>query len=62
MHMKQSFKAVQTVAVTVAVRHVNPRVGTTHTYTLNGTLMRDVLVEGQWITVSAGEPSTTCAA
>jgi hypothetical protein len=40
----------------------NPRVGTNHTYTLNGTLMRDVLVEGQWITVSTGEPLKTRAA
>ena len=62
MQMKQPCKAVQTAAVTVAVRRVNPRVGTPHTYTLNGTLMRDVLVEGHWITVSRGEPLKTRAA
>jgi hypothetical protein len=62
MQLKQPCKAVQTAAVTVAVRRVNPCGGTTHTYTLNGTLMRDVLVEGQWITVSTGEPLKTRAA
>ncbi|MFM0124182.1 MULTISPECIES: hypothetical protein [Paraburkholderia] len=44
---------VRTEAVTLSVRRCNPRVGTTHTYVLNGTLLRDVLVEGRWVTVHA---------
>jgi hypothetical protein len=44
------------MTVTVAVRRVSPRAGTSHTYTLNGTLLRDVLVDGRWITVAAREP------
>lgn len=37
-------------AVTVAARSTPPRVGTTHTYVLNGALLRDVLVDGRWVT------------
>ncbi|OUL84887.1 hypothetical protein CA603_24365 [Paraburkholderia hospita] len=44
---------VRTEAVTLSVRRCNPRVGTTHTYVLNGTLLRDVLVDGRWVTVHA---------
>ncbi|BDC45387.1 hypothetical protein PTKU15_86840 [Paraburkholderia terrae] len=53
---------VRTEAVTLSVRRCNPRVGTTHTYVLNGTLLRDVLVDGRWVTVHASIPLEPCAA
>jgi hypothetical protein len=62
MNLKQSRDSVQTAAITVSVRRVQPRVGTTHTYELNGTLLRDVLVEGRWVTVSTSCPLQVCAA
>ena len=62
MKSKQFCNAVRTMAVTVSVRRVQPRVGTTHTYILNGTLLRDVLVDGCWVTVSASEPLQARAA
>ncbi|ASL48899.1 hypothetical protein bAD24_p00990 (plasmid) [Burkholderia sp. AD24] len=43
----------RTSAVTVAVRPAKLRVGTNHTYELNGTLMHDILVDGVWLTRSA---------
>jgi hypothetical protein len=48
---------VRTEVVTLSVRPCNPRVGTTHTYVLNGTLLRDVLVDGKWVTVQADIPT-----
>ncbi|MEQ5844314.1 MULTISPECIES: hypothetical protein [Paraburkholderia] len=39
-----------TSAVTVAARSTPPRVGTTHTYVLNGAQLRDILVDGRWVT------------
>ncbi|GJH38259.1 hypothetical protein CBA19CS91_35900 [Paraburkholderia hospita] len=48
--------------VTVSVRASTPRVGTTHTYVLNGTLMRDVLVDGKWVTLHASNPLESRAA
>ncbi|MEM5440399.1 hypothetical protein AB4Y32_38245 [Paraburkholderia phymatum] len=48
--------------VTVSVRASTPRVGTTHTYVLNGTLMRDVLVDGKWVTLHASIPLESHAA
>jgi hypothetical protein len=49
-------------AITVSVRRSQPRVGATHTYVLNGTCMRDVLVDGKWVTVSVSAPVATRAA
>ncbi|MGF6870742.1 hypothetical protein [Paraburkholderia sp. MM5477-R1] len=46
----------RTEAVTLSVRPCSPRLGSTHTYVLNGTLMRDVLVNGKWVTVHTSEP------
>ena len=37
--------------VAVKARPTPPRVGTTHTYALNGAQLRDVLIDGQWMTV-----------
>ncbi|BEU28034.1 hypothetical protein [Paraburkholderia sp. 22B1P] len=49
MKSKQDMYA-RTEAITVSVRASTPRAGNTHTYVLNGTLMRDVLVDGKWVT------------
>lgn len=49
-------------AVTLSARRCNPRVGSTHTYVLNGTLLRDVLVDGRWVTVHASNPDKSRAA
>ncbi|CAE6963268.1 hypothetical protein [Paraburkholderia domus] len=38
--------------LTVGIRPTQPRMGTTHTYEMNGTRIRDVLVDGKWLTVS----------
>ena len=52
--MKSKFNCnAPTSAVTVSVRPAQPRVGTTHSYVLNGTLMHDILVNGKWITRGA---------
>lgn len=52
--MKSKFNcSARTSAVTVSVRPAQPRVGATHTYELNGTLMHDVLEDGRWITKRA---------
>lgn len=52
--MKSKFNCnARTAAVTVSVRPAQPRVGTNHTYELNGTLMHDVLEDGVWITKRA---------
>ncbi len=53
---------VRTEAVTLSVRPCSQRVGSTHTYVLNGTLMRDVLVNGAWVTVHTSEPADRRAA
>ncbi|MFM0700713.1 hypothetical protein [Paraburkholderia sediminicola] len=55
MKSKQNMYA-RTEAITVSVRPAAPRLGTTYTYVPNGTLMRDVLVDGKWITLHAGNP------
>ncbi|MFL9936817.1 hypothetical protein P0D88_49520 [Paraburkholderia sp. RL18-103-BIB-C] len=52
----------RTEAVTVSARPCTPRVGATHTYVLNGTLMRDVLVDGRWVTLHASIPLESQAA
>jgi hypothetical protein len=61
MKSKQNMHA-RTEAVTVSVRPAAPRMGTTYTYLLNGTLMRDVLIDGEWTTVYAGNPLESRAA
>jgi hypothetical protein len=61
MKSKQDMYA-RTEAITVSVRASTPRVGTTHTYVLNGTLMRDVLVDGKWVTLHASIPLESRAA
>ncbi|WP_244097101.1 hypothetical protein [Burkholderia ambifaria] len=37
----------------MAIRPARPRVGGEHVYTLNGSELRDVLIEGRWVTLSA---------
>jgi hypothetical protein len=61
MKSKQSMFA-RTEAITVSVRPCSPRVGTTHNYVLNGTLLRDALVNGRWVTVQASIPLESRAA
>ncbi|REG45484.1 hypothetical protein B0G80_9081 [Paraburkholderia sp. BL6669N2] len=49
--MKQKYDMyARTGAVIVAVRPAMQRTGTVHTYVLNGTLLRDVLAGGKWVT------------
>jgi len=43
------------MAFTVAARPSKPRMGTEHTYRLNGSLLRDVLVDGRWMTMRVTE-------
>ncbi|AXF12812.1 hypothetical protein CUJ91_33125 (plasmid) [Paraburkholderia graminis] len=52
----------RTGAVTVSVRPATLRTGTVHTYVLNGTLLRDVLVGGKWVTHHASIPLESRAA
>ncbi|BCG05543.1 hypothetical protein PPGU19_101110 (plasmid) [Paraburkholderia sp. PGU19] len=47
----------RTETVTVSVRPAVPRSGNTHLYVLNGSLLRDVLVDDKWVTVQTGDPS-----
>jgi hypothetical protein len=47
----------RTEAVTVSVRPAVPRSGNTHLYVLNGSLLRDVLVDDKWVTVQTADPS-----
>ncbi|TDY16907.1 hypothetical protein E2553_45565 [Paraburkholderia dipogonis] len=49
----------RTEAVTLSVRPCSPRSGTTRSYVLNGTLMRDVLINGKWVTVHASDPANS---
>jgi hypothetical protein len=42
---------------THAVRAAPARMGCEHVYMLNGSHLRDVLVDGQWITVSVTDPA-----
>jgi hypothetical protein len=43
--------------ITHAVRAATPRTGGEHVYTLNGSHLRDLLVDGQWITVYVTDPA-----
>ncbi|WP_042303852.1 hypothetical protein [Paraburkholderia kururiensis] len=47
-------------AVTVDIRPAGRRMGTTHTYVLNGTLLRDVLLDGRWVTFGVSAPPVPC--
>ncbi|WP_321936164.1 hypothetical protein [Paraburkholderia sp. J8-2] len=42
--------------ITRSARAASPRTGSEHVYTLNGSRLRDVLVNGLWITVSVSAP------
>ncbi|MCG5077229.1 hypothetical protein L5014_28450 [Paraburkholderia sp. RG36] len=44
-------------SITGTSRAGSPRTGHEHVYTINGSRLRDVLVDGQWITVSVSEPA-----
>lgn len=39
-------------AVTVSIRKGKARHGETNTYQLNGSTLRDILVDGHWVTVA----------
>ncbi|MGB8420179.1 hypothetical protein [Paraburkholderia sp.] len=39
-------------AVTVSIRKGKARHGETNTYQLNGSTLRDILVDGRWVTVA----------
>lgn len=43
-------------STTHAVREAMPRCGREHEYMLNGSRLRDVLVDGRWIAVNVSEP------
>lgn len=45
--------------ITLSVRAATPRGGREHVYTLNGSRLRDVYVDGQWITVSVTDPAAS---
>ncbi|KGW18141.1 hypothetical protein [Burkholderia pseudomallei] len=52
--MKLKSKSVDRVrSLTVSIRPKPVRMGTEHVYDLNGSRLRDVLVNGQWVTVAA---------
>ncbi len=61
MKLKHDMYA-RTEAVTVSVRPAPLRTGTVHSYVLNGTLLRDVLVGGKWVTHHASIPLESRAA
>jgi hypothetical protein len=48
--------------VTLAVRPATPRMGREHVYTLNGSRLRDILVDGRWVTVAVGEAAVPAMA
>ena len=52
----------RTETITVSIRPTTRRTGTSHTYVLNGTLLRDVLVDGNGVTVHSGAPLESRAA
>jgi hypothetical protein len=59
MHQKHS---AQITGITHAVHPLIRRAGSEHTYVLNGSRLRDVFVDGQWITVSVSAPVVVHAA
>ncbi len=52
-------KSSRVTAVTLAVRPSRPRVGTVYEYELNGSQLRDVHVDGRWLTVQVTAPSAS---
>jgi hypothetical protein len=48
--------------ITRSVRAATPRGGHEHIYELNGSRLRDVYVDGRWITVSVTDPAAPRAA
>ncbi|MGY6240131.1 hypothetical protein ACW910_21870 (plasmid) [Burkholderia ambifaria] len=52
--MKLKSKSAALVrSLTVSIRPKPIRMGTEHVYELNGSRLRDVLVNGRWVTVAA---------
>lgn len=52
--MKLKSKSADRVrSLTVSIRPKAVRMGAEHIYDLNGSRLRDVLVNGQWVTVAA---------
>ncbi|WP_196480673.1 hypothetical protein [Burkholderia multivorans] len=52
--MKLTLTSVDRVrSLTVSIRPKPIRMGTEHVYELNGSRLRDVLINGQWVTVAA---------
>ncbi|MBR8122444.1 hypothetical protein [Burkholderia multivorans] len=52
--MKLKLTSVDRVrSLTVSIRPKPIRMGTEHVYELNGSRLRDVLINGQWVTVAA---------
>ncbi|RQS43392.1 hypothetical protein [Burkholderia sp. Bp8986] len=49
----KSTVADQVRSLTVSIRPKPIRMGTEHVYELNGSWLRDVLVNGRWVTVAA---------
>ncbi|WP_196788652.1 hypothetical protein [Burkholderia cepacia] len=52
MNLKSKTAALHR-SLTVSVRPKPIRMGTEHVYELNGSRLRDVLVDGRWVTVAA---------
>lgn len=52
MNLKSNTAALHR-SLTVSVRPKPIRMGTEHVYELNGSRLRDVLVDGRWVTVAA---------
>lgn len=52
MNLKSNTAALHR-SLTVSVRPKPIRMGTEHIYELNGSRLRDVLVDGRWVTVAA---------
>ncbi|WP_412530427.1 hypothetical protein [Burkholderia lata] len=52
--MKLKSKSAALVrSLTVSIRPKPTRMGTEHAYELNGSRLRDVLIDGRWVTVAA---------
>lgn len=42
--------------ITLAARAATQRAGREHVYMLNGSRLRDLLIDGRWLTVSVTDP------
>ncbi|WP_028218885.1 hypothetical protein [Paraburkholderia oxyphila] len=51
---KKQLSAV--TGITLAARAATQRAGREHVYMLNGSRLRDVLIDGRWVTVSVTDP------